>query len=57
MYLEIIFRKDDFGKEEQAMAMLSSNFFSIFNNNNSSSNGIFSGFSLTDYNSIRSGSY
>lgn len=39
------------------MAMLSSNYFSIFNNNSSSNSGIFSGFSLTDYNSIRSGSY
>ena len=38
------------------MAMLNSSFFSIFNNNNRSNN-IFSGFSLTDYNSIRSGSY
>ena len=38
------------------MAMLNSSFFSIFNNN-SSSNNIFSGFSITDYNSIRSGSY
>lgn len=38
------------------MAMLTNSFFSIFNNNNSSNN-IFSGFSLTDYNSIRSGSY
>lgn len=38
------------------MAMLTNSYFSIFNNN-SGSNNIFSGFSLTDYNSIRSGAY